>query len=175
MYFPKCWTIPFFLFFPFILSFFWYKQYTSSTHGSSNSTLYDTVAMHLPRFNAVKGDTLQSWQIHSVTKPDIYPTNQTRCSVQCLSCKTMTMWWQCKAPKLPVTLAVVASFWVKISTKDIKQRRGKHTEPGFKLSHIRGDMGGGSTGTWPYFWVYTHLKTLFSSIMRLKEIRLTSE
>lgn len=48
-----------------------------------------------------------------------------------------------------------------MSTKDIKQSRGRHTKPGFKLSHIRGDMGGGSTGTWPHFWVCTLLKTLF--------------
>lgn len=45
---------------------------------------------------------------------------------------------------------------------DLKNKvEGKHTEPGFKLSHIKGDMGRGSTGTRPHDRVCNLIRALF--------------
>lgn len=63
----------------------------------------------------------------------------------------------------------MASFGLK------NKAERKHTEPGFKQSHIRGDMGGGSTGIWPHVRVCILIKALFLSRIRQNEIRRSSE
>lgn len=62
----------------------------------------------------------------------------------------------CQIKALPVKVALL---WLHLDFRT--KQRETHTEPGFRLSHIRGDMGGGSTGTWPHVRVCILIKALF--------------